>query len=93
MVGINDMKMPESCIKCPFSDGHVTEGILTLICHTNTGMYMCVPDLINRTDRPNWCPLREIQSAEENDEPSPLDEMFKESFAALERMERSVKSQ
>lgn len=92
MVGINDMKMPESCIKCPFSDGHFTGGVMTLVCVTNTGRYMYAPDLINRTDRPDWCPLREVPGNGEQDEPSPLDAMFKESFDALERMERSVNS-
>ncbi len=44
MVVISDMKIPESCIKCPFSDGHITGGVLTLNCHTNTGTHMCVPE-------------------------------------------------
>ena len=59
MVVINDMSMPENCVKCPFSDGTFSNGVMALHCVTNTGRAMYAPDLIDRTDRPKWCPLCE----------------------------------
>lgn len=89
MVVINDMSMPQSCIKCPFSEGSFSNGVMTLHCVTNTGRYMYAPDLINRTDRPEWCPLHDnVAGVKRNDA---LDGMFRESFEALDRMEEEIR--
>ena len=59
---VTDMSMPTSCGLCPLSVPifHDGIGVITLHCSTKTGRQMYAPDLIDRKDRPEWCPLREL---------------------------------
>lgn len=86
MIAIKDMGMPRRCSECPFSVVSYSNGVMSLNCVTKTGMQMYAPDLIDRTDKPDWCPLCEITSDEENTKAHSLDNMFKDSIHALDKM-------
>ena len=56
MIGIKDMKMPKNCKECPLTD--YGDGHEDVIC--------CPKEKVtsNGKDRPEWCPLVEIETVE-----------------------------
>lgn len=56
-----DMQMPKNCADCCFASADLINGTITLLCMTPVGRKMYTPDLIGRTTRPEWCPLKESQ--------------------------------
>lgn len=57
-----DMPLPNRCNECPFASAGFYNGVVSLSCITPTGRSMYAPDLIDRKDRPAWCPLKERDS-------------------------------
>ena len=54
-----DMPMPKNCADCCFATADLVNGTITLFCMTQAGRRMFAPGLIDRKDRPEWCPLEE----------------------------------
>lgn len=57
-----DMPMPKNCADCYFATADWVNGTITLSCMTQEGRRMYAPDLISRKDRPEWCPLKELEA-------------------------------
>lgn len=57
-----DMPMPKNCADCCFATADLVNGTITLFCMTPAGRKMYAPDLIGRTTRPEWCPLKEQEA-------------------------------
>ena len=53
-MGIIVDKMPRSCKDCLFADCNVQE-VVSLSCRIKPDMF--APGLIDRMDRPEWCPI------------------------------------
>jgi len=56
-----DMNMPKNCSGCPFAEADLIAGVITLRCVLLNGKRMYAPGLIDRKDRPDWCPLIEVK--------------------------------
>ena len=57
-----DMQMPKNCADCCFASAELINGTITLFCMTPVGRKMYAPDLISRTTKPEWCPLKEQEA-------------------------------
>ena len=92
MIVVGDMDMPDCCRVCQFAEPSWSNGIVTLSCGTKTGIQMYSPDLINRTDRPDWCPLEEIPECPPHTKED-IDEFLSELKQAMEELARIRETQ
>ncbi len=58
-----DMEMPKCCMDCAFATADIF-GKIILSCTTPAGKIMYGENLLEREDRPKWCPLYEAPMGE-----------------------------